>query len=408
MYMSYNISCNSNADITPKICWTKPIQRILYKQLRTMSVQIARHPRNCVRLLCSVKTCKNTVPSLLYYATTIDPFDIITQELLQRHQSRIKVYAFDINKLKIRHFTETESNYYDVSKMSNEDLDKILLELHAKSKDKYIEQVITDCRNVKRFIVESTLKRLFRHYSNVGKPDMVVVLQKYCAKVDPNLFKRNGEFLHYSAKAQCMKGNSEKGLEILKQCYRKNENFRSLYRIIFRELIQDSVLNKSEATLVIFKKYVLEFSQDWEEHYPLICFWHICWSSSWFSDQMLANELLDSSEILQNIVRDKATAFSITVLRDYNEDAVTRLLQGLLKYKMMIEYAKVLQVLFNYKLRNRDLRGCTEILKNCGDLGVTLPSDQQGKYIKMLISGQQTETKPTVPKPTFKYFKLKF
>lgn len=47
----------------------------------------------------------------------------------------------------------------------------------------------------------------------------------------------------------------------------------------------------------------------------------------------------------------RATAFSISALRDYNEDAVIRLLQNLLKYDMMSEYVAVLQVLFNYKCK---------------------------------------------------------
>lgn len=49
----------------------------------------------------------------------------------------------------------------------------------------------------------------------------------------------------------------------------------------------------------------------------------------------------------------RAIAFSITVLKDYNEDAVMRLLQSLLKYEMMDEYSKVLQVLFAYKSKFR-------------------------------------------------------
>ncbi|CAH2042398.1 unnamed protein product, partial [Iphiclides podalirius] len=108
-------------------------------------------------------------------------------------------------------------------------------------------------------------------------------------------------------------------------------------------------LTKSEATLVIFKKYVLEFSTKWNENYPLVCFWHICWSSTWYSDQILADELLETSKSLQNVIKEKATVFSITILREYNDDAVLRLLQTLLKYKMMTEYTNVLQVLFQYK-----------------------------------------------------------
>ncbi|XP_037302045.1 uncharacterized protein LOC119192332 [Manduca sexta] len=207
-----------------------------------------------------------------------------------------------------------------------------------------------------------------------------------------------------------MKGNSERGLSILKYCYLKYENRRTFYRLLFRELIQDSVLNRSEASMVIFKRYTLEFSSVWSDHYPLVCFWFACWSSSWFSDHMLSDELLESSEPLLDIIKNKATTFSITVLKeDYNEDAVMRLLQILLKYDMITEYTKVLQLLFNYKLRNKDIRGCTEIIRNCEVLGISLPSSQQGRYIKMLIDGKSQDVKVTAEKPHVpKNFKLKF
>ncbi|CAH0724439.1 unnamed protein product, partial [Brenthis ino] len=261
-------------------------------------------------------------------------------------------------------------------------------DLLIKNKYAQITNIIKDCLKSSKVVSDNTIKKLFRTYSMNGRIDAVEILQKYCSKLNPCLNKRNGEFLHYLAKAHCMKGNSENGLLILKEAYVKHEGLRSFYRVIFRELIYDSVQNRSEASLVIFTKYVLIFSEIWNDNYPLICFWHTCWSSFWFSDQMLSNDLLENSEVLRKIVQDKATTFCINILKEYNEDAVVRLLQTLLKYQMMVEYAKVLNILFNYKLQNRDLRGCTEIVKNCDALGISLSSYQQGRYIKLLINSK--------------------
>ncbi|XP_072942633.1 uncharacterized protein [Epargyreus clarus] len=338
-------------------------------------------------------------------AVTIDAIDAITHELLQRHRNKAKNNLFNVNDLSLRYFMKADNNEpkKDVTALTAEELDNLVVELFEKHKHKLLKDTITECHEKKILISENALKKLFRSSSMSGKVDTVLLLQKYSMKIDPYLFKRNGEFLHYVAKAQCMKGNSEKGLFILKQCYEKFDGLRSFYRIILRELIQDTVLNRSEASLVVFKKYMLEFSEKYKDHYPLVCFWYNCWSSTWFSDQMLADELLESSKFLQDIVKDKATAFSITILREYNDDAVLRLLQNLIKYKMMDEYVKVLQVLFAYKLRNRDLHGCTEIVRNCEALGLSLPMSQQGKYIKMLINNKEIDGK--IIKPNFK---LKF
>ncbi|XP_026742866.1 uncharacterized protein LOC113504643 [Trichoplusia ni] len=354
------------------------------------------------RLIHNVQTIQRHAPGNGYYSTfTIDAF---TSAIHDRYRLR-----FQSNDLKDQSVQKQEeiTPKYNVSGMTNLQLDNKFSELLSKNKDKLIEDLVIECQNCRKFLTFATLKKLFRHYSMNGNPVMVAVLQTYCEKVDPVSYRKNGEFLHYLAKAQCIKGNSDKGLAILKGCYKKYDSLRSFYRIIFRELIQDSVLNRSEASLVIFTKYVLEFSKEWSDHYPLVCFWHICWASTWFSDQMLANELLESSTILQNIVRDKATAFSMMALKDYNEDAVVRLLQTLLKYDMMSEYVMVLQVLFNYKLRKRDIRGCSEIIRNCDALGVTLPSDQQGRYIRMLIDNKRWSKEETTRTPS-KDFRLKF
>ncbi|XP_026763218.1 uncharacterized protein LOC113521764 [Galleria mellonella] len=376
--------------------------------MNVLGLRLTLTRKPCNRFLNILKNAKFT-PNIAYYYATIDPIDAFTNDLIQRSKIVNRNNVFDLNSTSTRGFAEAESPYQDISKMTTEELDKVVLQLLSKNKDKHIEYLVLDCINNRKFIGGPTLKKLYRHYSLAGKPDIVMILQKYCSKVDPYINKRNGGFQHYLAKAQCFKGNSEKGLAILMDAYKNNEYLRTFYRSIFKELIHDSVLNRSEASLVIFKRYVLEVSKIWDDHYPLVCFWHICWSSTWFSDQMLSNDLLECSEMLQKIVQDKATAFTISILKqEYNEDAVMRLLQTLLKYKMMSEYVKVLQILFNYKLRNRDLRGCTEIIRNCDALGVKLPADQQGRYIKMLIEGKQPDPRQPTKKHTSNYFKLKF
>ncbi|XP_013162602.1 PREDICTED: uncharacterized protein LOC106114071 isoform X1 [Papilio xuthus] len=344
------------------------------------------------------------------FTSTVDVMDVFTNELLKQDKPKSDICSvsnlFSGKEIRLSYYSKDDNNTNNYVEMTNEEIDNSLLDLLSKNKNKQVVDLVKMCTNNRKLISMNTIKRLFRTYSIAGKPDIIVILQQYCYNVDYGLYKRNGEFLHYLAKAHCFKGNAEKGLTILSNCYKKYEGLRGFYRIIFRELIQDTILNRSEASLVIFKKYVLEFSKKWNDDYPLVCFWHMCWSSTWFSDQMLSNELLETSEKLQNIVRDKATIFSINILREYNEDAVVSLMQSLLKYKMMTEYTKVLQLLFNYKLRNRDLRGCREIVRNCEALGIKLPSDQQGRYIRMLINNEIPEEK-SITKPTLN-FKLKF
>ena len=256
---------------------------------------------NYARLLNNVHNIQRMAPNCGYYSTlTIDAF---TSEILERHRSS-KIQRNELTESIIQLCTYT-SDMLNVSTMTSTDLEKVFSELLTQNKHKKVEELVKQCQDCKKFLTYATIKKLFRHYSIYGRPAMVAVIQNYCSKVDPISYKRNGEFQHYLAKAECIKGNSEKGLSILKSSYKKYESLRSFYRIIFRELIQDSVLNRSEASLVIFRKYVMEFSEQWSDHYPLVCFWHICWASTWFSDQMLGTELLEESEVLLNIIGEK-------------------------------------------------------------------------------------------------------
>lgn len=253
------------------------------------------------RLINNAQCLQKMNPNTAYYSTlTVDAF---THEMFERHKTS-RIQRNELLESSIQHCKYT-SDTSNVSTMSSTSLEEIFAELLTKNKHNKIEELVKQCENCKKFLTYATIKRLFKHYSMNGSPVMVAVIQNYCFKVDPSSYKRNGEFLHYLAKAECIKGNSEKGLSILRSAYKRYESLRSFYRIIFRELIQEAVLNRSEASLVIFRKYVMEFSEEWADHYPMVCFWHICWASTWFSDQMLGDELLEQSDVLLGIVGEK-------------------------------------------------------------------------------------------------------
>lgn len=239
------------------------------------------------------------------HTTAVDALDIFTKDLLQRHRSKLSNNPLDANSLSIRYFVDSEKPQKDIQTLTVEELDEIVLQHMSKNKDNKVTELLRELTEYRIRISDITVKKLFRNYSIGGKIDLVALLQKYTFKLYPQMYRHNGDFTHFLAKAQCMRGNSDKGLSILTDCYKKNEQLRGFYRLIFRDLIQDTVLNRSEASLVIFKKYVLEFSENFSDHYPLICFWHMCWSSSWFSDQTLSTELLEHSVKLQEIIKDR-------------------------------------------------------------------------------------------------------
>lgn len=270
--------------------------------MNVLKTQVFKQHDVLVRYVCSILRSRKRLPNVSFYTTTVDTFDVFATDLVQREKITSKHFVVPDKSTQYYEKPDAKSRYISED---DEELDKTLQQLLLKNKDKQIEEIIIDCLTFRKHISDNTLKILLKHYSNAGKIVMVTLLQKYSAKIVPNVYRRNGEFNHYLAKAQCFKGNSEKGLSILRDSYKNKENLRGFYRVIFRDLINDSVMNRSEASLVVFKKYVLEFSTIWDEHYPLVCFWHICWLSTWYSDQVCSNELWDTSESLRDIVCKK-------------------------------------------------------------------------------------------------------
>ncbi|KOB68048.1 Uncharacterized protein OBRU01_18735 [Operophtera brumata] len=260
--------------------------------MNALRMHLLKHQEGFFRFYYNILNIHRLLP-ITAFPTTVDVIDAYTSgtsESILQHRDKMK-NNINMPQFSIQHCNRTDTKTNDVILLPEQEFETTLQELLIKNKDKQIEIIILQCLSIRRLLSDSILKTLLKHYSNAGKPELIVIIQKYFSRLLPNSYRRNGEFSHYLAKAQCLKGNSEKGLSILRDGYKKNQNLRSLYRVIFRELIHDSVMNRSEASLVVFKKYVLEFSKLWEEHYPLVCFWHICWLSSWYSDQMLSNEL---------------------------------------------------------------------------------------------------------------------
>lgn len=271
--------------------------------MNILSVQVPKNPIQFLRILRIAQNYQ--IINAPCYTTTIDALDNFTKELLQRHRCRLRNNPLEVKSLTIRYFMDSENAQKSIKNMTTEELDDVVLKHMSENKDNKIIDLLRELIEHGKRLSDITIKKLFRKYSIAGKSDIIVLLQEYSFKLCPQMHKHNGEFTHFVAKAQCMRGNAEKGLSILTDCYKNNEQLRSCYRLMFRELIQDTVLNRSEASLVIFKKYVLQFSEKFGDHYPLICFWHLCWSSTWFSDQTLSSELLESSEKLQDIIRDR-------------------------------------------------------------------------------------------------------
>lgn len=316
------------------------------------------------------------------------------------------------NKLKCVTDLANDNLRIDISTLNKEQINNLITNSLAAQRFDELEGLLKQCQNLRKFPSVNIYIELLLSYSDMAKIEKVLYLKEFCRVLNPSLYKNNANFDHYLAKAQCNKGYADKGLTLFLKLYKENVLLRVCICRMMKVLIEDAVSNRSEASLVVYRKYVERLCVEWNEYYPLTFLWKCCWQSSWFSDHLVADELVSDYELLQSEIKNGVEYLTREALIGQgNEDAIVRLLQLLLKYHMLEEYGLVIRVLFDYKLRLLDLRGCTEILQNCKLLGIELSPKQHKSYIEIVIDGKHVSTsnKPqVVAKLPVKQFKLKF
>lgn len=197
--------------------------------MNSLRLMILKQQESYFRLLYNIFNSR-FLP-VISYTTTVDPMDVLTTELLQKPKHKVQS-LLDTPNFGIQRFSDTNSKPNVVNSMTDEELEETIQQLLLKNKDKQVEQIINECIAIRKLISDKLIKILFKHYSNLGRIDIVLLLQQYCLNLSPTMYKRNGEFSHFYAKAQCLRGNSDKGLSLLKDCYKKYVHFRSYYRYI--------------------------------------------------------------------------------------------------------------------------------------------------------------------------------
>lgn len=270
------------------------------------------------RVLCSCVT--NSFARTFYKSTTDeDAIAVFTDELVSKRQlrweiqqqnqnrgptsdyrSRLKDVKDFIDSIKDRtNDSEVMFLSVDFDKLDQNHIDHLVLTACRDRNNEFIEKFVEQCVVGNKVIGEESVLTLCEYFSSFSDSRTLIKLIDLCKLNNRILYDENCEFKHFIARSLWQKGNSDGALSLLDEMYQKASlPVRKSIRLIYRFIIEDTVEKKSEAVLVRLIRSAALLQENFNEPMVIGYIWKICFLSSWFSDQVIADELFsDYSEV---------------------------------------------------------------------------------------------------------------
>lgn len=239
---------------------------------------------------------------------------------------------------------------------------------------------------------------------------MIVALPKYDLITSINEYFRATWMDIYLAAALWFRGNHIESTLMLKKLYfESNQKEKELILFIIHEISNDTIGLKSEATLVTLVNLTEYFFCFFNEIRPLMIVWQKAFTSSWFSDQQLAETLyIKYTDLRKELFeKGKITMLFQSFLFKHEIETCQRLTELCIKCNEQEASRTCLRLLFDYHYFRSDLKSCSEVMKYCLNVNLNLTEDENKKLLDLLlgIEPSKSQKKRTIstPKITFKF-----
>lgn len=311
-----------------------------------------------------------------------DVMDNFTTELIQKRSSKWDIQLKDVKNKSCRLLKQECSIDVDIKTLSETQLNDLIQKAVKNGHNENVKFLIQKCLEADICPRPDLVNSLFEYY--IKDITMVYAIQKLVQRNNDYISLINGNFDHYVAESLWLNEEILKALPIFETVYRKHNHLRRKIRLTFKYLIFD-VTNRSEAILVNIIKFSEHIMEDFKDDYMMSCIWQVCFISEWYTDQKLALDLLEKhANLSHSIISHIPTIVQIS-LRNHQVDVVQRLLEVLMQFQIESQYCYVLMALFNYKLQQRDLRSCSEIINWAVINNVKLPNTLHQKFLMLLL-----------------------
>ncbi|XP_037034654.1 uncharacterized protein LOC119073357 [Bradysia coprophila] len=299
----------------------------------------------------------------------------------------------------------------DFEKLDEKHIDHLVLSACLDKNTEFVDKFVDQCVDGNKVVGENTMLTVCEYFStHRNNRNSLIKLIDLCKVNNRLVYDQNCEFKHFKARHFWEKGNSDEALTLLGEALEQVRGFNTpvLTSVLstYRFIVKDTVDNKSEAILVRLIRAATLLQTRLNESSILIYLWKVCFQSTWFSNQVVADQLFSDHSEIRIDAAQRRGFMTYNALCIGEVDMVHRLIHAFLKFEMRQECKLVLELLFEYQYAHKNLQACSEILKTTLELDIYLDDTYSQKLIHLLTGGKFTNTKPkkdVTPKFTFKF-----
>lgn len=395
------------------------------------------------------------IPSLVtgisLKSSNTDALDLFTTELLRKLEDDRKLQlestpkGMEVDEEKVTLMRKLKTHRSDRSLPFEHSMD--IRELSAGEVDGYVTVTIdADDRRTFNGIAEQ-----FHQFRMLPRNDLVVRSLQYmcddtndamaptirlidvCREKNLHFYATDMKFAPFLAQYLWRADQFDAALSVLRQTYATdNAAIKGIVLQNFQCLLRDAIANREEGALEKIETFATEIFQRRHDLRLMQYVFNDCFLSTWFRDRTIAVQLFRLWEPLRTSFCMNADRFVYERLQQHDVDAVQRLIELCLQFKLTNECRVCLFMLFDYQCKCRlkadvqhrhgvddffpsitdwlgDLRACTETLNLCLKLQIPLSDAQSQKLINLLLNPKKEESlAPKRKEIPFIPFKLKF
>lgn len=141
-------------------------------------------------------------------------------------------------------------------------------------------------------------------------------------------------------------------LGVLRQTYVADSvATKTIVRQNFQRIVRDAIENRGEMALEKIEAFATEVFRTQNDPILMLDVFNSCFLSTWFGDRTIASKLFRRWEPLRTLFRKDIEQYAYDRLQQHDVDAVQRLIELCLEFKLMNECRICLTLLFDYQCK---------------------------------------------------------
>lgn len=251
------------------------------------------------------------------------------KEKTSKQQSTTSIEEKEVDKL-----LENINILYDdidVRRLDAKQLDDHILQALENKEYEIFQHTIDQCSKYKKLPSTEVLKRIFpllciSEYNNALSTTAKLIYT--CEQQRVNLFDEQPMLKPFHAQRLWYNGQLVEALEHLKGLLKHSDsNVKKNILQNYRRIVQDTLANHSEAIIINLVDHAASILDEYNDLTVVELIWMNCFSSDWFSDQQMANDIFKKHELLRQTVGARCSLITSSLLYQHNISAIYRLIE---------------------------------------------------------------------------------